>query len=467
MTKNFDLVAEQSVLGAVLIDPSCVAKVLTAVGPDDFSPQNKPWVLCIADMFSAGQRIDAVTLLAAMRTTCPSADPDVDSQRRQYILQIVDITPTSANVDAYLRIVQERSRMRKVHQFASEILASPTEDGVPVLADKLSATLAAIPRKDGENLLDGWMKLFNRIESGEEPDYLQTGLSKLDKAVHIRPGNFVILGGYSSDGKTALALQMALEISKSKRVGFFSLETDNDTLMQRIASNVSGVDFGDILNNKLTQTQINAVVAAMSQTSNCTLERIQASGYSVADIRHRTQRDKLEVIFVDYLQIVSPDNPREGQYRIISDISKGLHNLAQQLGVTVFALSQFNRTKDGSGRTSPTLDNLRDSGQLEHDADVIFLLSAAELTPKERSAGLTLPKGAYLRRLNIAKNKNGGRNKLLYLWFWGNKQKFEQPVLVGEVPPGPPEYQPKQELIELPTEGENPFEPSRKNRGGR
>lgn len=454
--RRYNISAEQSVLGCVLCKPQLVPKVLSRVGVLDFSTVHQPWVMALAELFRAGRKIDPVTVLSALQT----ADEQDNAKRRKYAAELLEITVTTANLDVYLDLIAQKSRLRRLWDAATQVLNTPEEEGMADLVENMVSALSDHQTDDVEDMATGMNRFFDRHESGVEPDFLKTSIPKLDQRVHIRPGYFVVIGAEPSAGKTLLALQMALEAGKSRRVGFFSLETDHDTLMDRMVANYTGISFSKIQRNQLSSKEWAQLAESADAFSNLPVERIEASGYSVADIRARTKAKGYEIIFVDYLQLMKAENQKALRYEQVTQISMDLHNLAQQLGVIVVALSQLSRPNaDRSGKVAPpTMRALRDSGQIEQDADVILLLSESTLSDGEKRAGAQVPLGAELRLLQVAKNKNGQRHGGIHLLLYGETQRMVQLTVPGQEPPPEPEF--VQEFVELPHDSYNPFDPA-------
>ncbi|MCD8384622.1 MAG: AAA family ATPase [Clostridiales bacterium] len=443
MVDGYDIPVEQSILGCALIDGKTVPRILSEVGPEDFSDQNRPWALAILTLFRAGETVDPLTVVAEVSRTQTGQDK---GQLRQYAMELMEVTPTTANLGVYLGLLESATRLRKLHAAARAILDSPDESGMADLVDGMVAVLGDHRREDVEDMDTGWDRFVLRHNTPVAPDFVPTSLPKLDDRVHIKAGQFVILGGYPSDGKTALALQMALEMGKAHRVGFFSLETDNDTLMDRIAANTTGLSYSAILSNRLRGPEWAIVANAAESTRVRNVDRIRASGYSVTDIRGRTRAKGYQVIFIDYLQLLRGDNSRASRYDQITQISMDLHNLAQQEDVVVIALSQLTRpAPNKSGEIPPpSMHSLRESGQIEQDADVILLLSESKLSEMERVRGARIPDGAELRLLQVAKNKNGKRNGGIHLLLYGDTQRFTQLRLPSAPPTVSREEEPEQ-----------------------
>lgn len=215
-------------------------------------------------------------------------------------------------------------------------------------------------------LVDNYVRKLN-----EKPKYIPSGIPVLDKHLHLSPGNLFIIGGRPSAGKTALSLQMACEQARRGfRVCYFSLETDPDTLTARIISNRLAVPLADVKGKTVPQSDLDS----LADLHKLPLFIRSASGKGVGWIKAQAQRMKAQVIFIDYLQLLAASKAKD-RYQQITSISIALHELAQTTGILVIALAQLNRN---AAHTSPSTADLKESGQLEQDADAILLLSGDE-----------------------------------------------------------------------------------------
>ena len=213
-------------------------------------------------------------------------------------------------------------------------------------------------------LVDNYVRKLN-----EKPKYIPSGIPVLDKHLHLSPGNLFIIGGRPSAGKTALSLQMACEQARRGfRVCYFSLETDPDTLTARVIANRLAVPLADVKNKSVPQSDLDS----LADLHKLPLFIRSASGKGVGWIKAQAQRMKAQVIFIDYLQLLAASKAKD-RYQQITSISIALHELAQTTGILVIALAQLNRN---AAHTSPSTADLKESGQLEQDADAILLLSA-------------------------------------------------------------------------------------------
>jgi replicative DNA helicase len=248
----------------------------------------------------------------------------------------------------------------------------------------------------------------------QEPELIHWSLGGLDTKLRTEPGDFVVIGGYSSAGKTALSLQLAWGQAEQRRVGYFSLETKPEKLIDRTVSMVTGVDFGRIKSHTLTGEDWTSCAEHSAAINARQLELIKAGGLSVADIQALALSGRYELIYIDYLQLIRAEDARRSDYEKVSQISRDLHTMAQITGITVVALSQLSRPEKKAGKESaPTMHSLRQSGQIEQDADGILLLyKEAPNDPASR------------RCLKLAKNKDGEAGGVILLDFRGSTQTF-------------------------------------------
>lgn len=396
-----------SVIGSLLIDERCIGSTLAELPAEDFLNEGYRTIYqAIRKLFMDGEKVDPVTVLGAL----PVAEGE---SWKNIIWQCVETTPTAANVKDYVRLLRENARLIRSRQ-VGERLAEVTElEDVPALQAELSAQLVEHSGVKVTNMTEGLERFVDRHKTRAE--YLSWGLPDLDRTLYVGAGKFVIIGGYASDGKTALALSAAWEMSKKHRVGFYSLETDDGTLMDRLVSRVTRIEMGRIKQSSLEQEDYDSVAAAAEKIIAHDLELVMAAGMTVADMIAHAQSRRYHVIYVDYVQLIRSDRPRSGRTEQITGISIDLHTAAQSTGITIIGLSQLTRPeKTGGYRVAPSMSSLRESGQLEQDADAIILLYREQPEdPKSR------------RVLKVAKNKEGEVGKF-YLAFDGSTQTFRR-----------------------------------------
>lgn len=401
-----ELDAQYAVLGAVLIDPQIAGEVVQQVRLDDFGDATCKHIFgAIRELYIAGKHVDAVTVLHA-----------AGDEYREYLSQLMDITPTTAGWQSYAAIMREQAQLYRIRELAAKLEASlSVEDARSVIA-KLHDELSDKSRRV-VSVTDGF-KLFLDAQE-QNPAYLEFGIDQLDDGrLFAAKGDFIVIGARPSVGKTALAIQMARHMGRTYKVGFFSLETGAEKFYDRYIANSTGTNFGRIKRRELDERDWPDISAKMrDDMQNVKLDMIDASGMTVDDIRALTLARRYDVIFVDYLQLIS--GRERDSYSRVTQISMGLHNLAQQANVAVIALAQLRRAERVTDRKTqkkieyaPTLSDLRESGQIEQDADVVMLMYLSN--PDNRMSS---------RILRVAKNKEGLCGKVV-LHFDGARQQF-------------------------------------------
>lgn len=384
---------EFRVLGSLLAQPDWIGEAVTVLGPEDF-----PETDC-GDIFAAMRSLfldgKAVTPMAVV-LEAGDASRDVVKAIRSQPLAAAERGEFAGLLDK----LQARNRLRRVTELAGALAISQNREPeyIDHMVDEINAAMSR--RKDFREVSMGEAAVEFITGLDETPVYLPWGLRRLDEGLEVEAGDFVVIGGYASSGKTLLALQMARTLAESRRVGFFSLETSPGKLFGRLIAREAGVSLKKIKRRELREEDHAALTAAASALNKLDLKIIPASGMSVADIQAVTLARRYDVIFVDYLQLM--DAPGRERYEKVTDISIGLHTMAQRHGVTVVALAQLSRperTRTRDGRpVPPNMSSLRESGQIEQDADVILLLYPAD--PDNNASG---------RVLKVAKNKEGER----------------------------------------------------------
>ena len=396
--------AQGAVIGSMLIDERCIGEVMQRLTSAHFEDQTFRHLFeTIRRMWQDREPVDPVTVLHA---SSPSyAD---------LLAALMRNTPTAANVDVYMDVLDECVLMQSYRDAASEILfhCQSAADAAAVW-EKLGRKLMGAKKARCLPLSEAISRYLDRMNDQTPPDYLHFGIPQLDKLLNVGKGKFLILAADSSAGKTALALQFAYHIAETgKKTCFFSLETDNDTLTDRLMAEtqVSNINLPRTKLKALTTTDYQRAVDAGQKSARVPLY-LHDSCETVDEIRTWTIQEGFEVIVVDYLQLLQAEG--EKRWDIVTNISMQLHRMAQKLGVTVIGLSQVTpngKAKDGNLKHL-TMDDLRESRQLKHDADVIMILERCDEFADGRS-------------LTIAKNKDGKRNKGMKLSFDAEHMTF-------------------------------------------
>lgn len=441
------LSAQVAVLGSLLIDPQLTGEALQRIHSDDFiTPKCRMVYQAIRALFTEGKPTDAVSVRWKLGGQ-PGDGWD------QYLLELIEVTPTAANIWEYADLMREQARMAKIAELAGLLQVSPDVENARGYISQLNDLLVdrrGIERMDMSQLL----LTFTDRHSGEPVEYMTWGLPKVDAGTYVEMGDMVVLGGYPSAGKTALAVSMAYHQAKSHRVGFYSLETNRYKLADRLVANLAGIEMPAIKDNQITGEQWQRVANQSDRIRSRQLELIEASGMTVQDIQADALARRYEIVYIDYLQLVEPESRRVNRTEQVSGISRGLQQLAHQRGMLVVALSQLTRAEHTgkNEQVEPTMSDLRESGQIEQDADAIMLLYLEEPSRPEESR----------RILKIAKNKEGTRGRI-FLVFDGTFQRFRESAVEAPAPlPKRQSYKrpPKDQMdfFDLPGSVKVPFE---------
>lgn len=391
--------ARQSVLGSILISPQIVVDVVQKLTQEDFGPGALGNVYAgICRLFSRGKPVDPVTVLA-----------EVGNEYEQLLKELMIITPTAANWEAYAAIVRDGTQLEKLKTAALNVYSAVDLDEAKSAAERLSLMLSNRSQLRITSFSEGIGDFYTRQSEHISPVYLKWHFRPLDENLFAEQGDLIILGGYPSSGKTMLAAQFAYEMATKKKVGIFSLETSDRKLYDRMVAYAAGLDFDSIKSHRLSDEELSAVSALKEKSDFIQLDVVEASGMSVMDIRAVSLSRRYDVIFIDYLQLLNSSG--RDRYEKITNISLALKQLGRDTGITVVALSQLSRPEKGR-RSAPTLASLRESGQIEQDADIVMLLY---LEDEENPSGN--------RTLNVAKNKDGELGHFR-LGFYPKNMKF-------------------------------------------
>lgn len=399
--------AQRSVIGSMLLDGKHVAGiVMHRSREDDYTGEYRTLFRACRELFQAGKPVDPVVVK-------DKAGP----QYASLLAELMEETPTAANVEVYLDILVEQSKLLRIQSLAASAVNCISLEEVQKLVEQQQRILGDRPGVKIVGMEQGLLDFYDRQR--RPANLVPWGLDKVDGTFRCEYGDFVVLGGYPSAGKTALSLQLAWNQAKDKRVGYFSLETHPDKIMDRTVTAVCGVDFGRIKEHTLQDADWKEIECRSTAMVGRKLEIIQAGGLSVVDIQALALAGRYDIIYIDYLQLIAPEDRRRSDVEQVTQISKDLHVMAQTTGITVCALSQLSRPqKGGEQEKAPGLHSLRQSGQIEQDADGVLLLYKEEPNnPRSR------------RFLKIAKNKDGEAGGIVYLVFDGAHQRFHASVV--------------------------------------
>lgn len=406
-----------SVLGAIMLQPELMGEAMLSLSADDFqSPNCRVCWQSMTRIFREGQNLDVVLLRDAL-TGFPNASA--------FLASCMESAPMAGNFQAHVQALKRQSmliRLKDLGRTLSECSDLDEALGLLSKANEISIQRSARERRSMEQM----MRSFGERHSAQVmPDFLPWPLKPLNDGVKVAGGKFLVIGGYPSDGKTAFALQSAMvQADRGRRAAFYSFETDANTVEDRALACAAQISMEVIQDNRLTDDDWGRY-AQSGELSGRPFDVVAASGMTVDDIRADALAHRYQVIYVDYLQLITPArrNNNFSRFDEVSEISRGLQQLAKTTGITVVALSQMTRpAADKKGNVPPpTMHNLRESGQIEQDADVIMLIY------RRNHKDIRAP-----RYLDVAKNKEG-RTGSWTLHFDGIHQTFS--LATNQEPP--------------------------------
>ncbi|MFR2947087.1 MAG: replicative DNA helicase [Oscillospiraceae bacterium] len=379
------LEAEQSVLGAMLIDSRCVADVIGLLKPEDFYlQQNREIYETIYAMFNFSQVIDPVTVLDKMQERGVWQDRSIE-----YIKQLMEITPTSANAVRYASIVRDKALLRSLATAASEISETVRACTPAEILESAEKKIYALRKGErGESLEPISLvlhKVFDRLtelaQSDSDIPGLSTGLIDLDRKINgLNRSDLLLIAARPAMGKTSFALNIALNVAKKygQTVAFFSLEMSREQLAMRLLAGESFVDSQKMATGKLSEEEWTKLALASAALSQTDIRVDDNPSITVAEMNAKCRRlDNLGLVLVDYLQLMTGSGYGKGgenRVTVVSEISRALKIMAKELNVPVICLSQLSRANESRQDKRPILSDLRESGAIEQDADEVLFL---------------------------------------------------------------------------------------------
>jgi replicative DNA helicase len=428
-----NLEAERSILGAILLDNQALNAAIENLKPEDFFLEQHRRVF--NQMIALGenqQAIDLVTLTESLHRVGELES----SGGAPYLAALADGMPRVSNVEHYARIVREKALLRNLIHATHNIQqrALEGEDGADTILDNAESSIFAlaedrvkaglIPVKD--IVRDNFERLEKIFREGKSITGVSTGYTELDKLLSgLQPSELLILAARPSQGKTALALNFAENISirAGSPVAFFSLEMSKESLLQRLLASVAQIDAHKFRSGHLSREDWRRMTEALGTISNAPLWIDDAGSTSVLEIgakARRLKREKgLSLVVVDYLQLITGRGRFGNRQEEVSSISRALKGLAKELQIPVLVLSQLTRAPEREER-GPQLSDLRESGAIEQDADVVMFIyrphwSKMDASPEERDQA----------EIQVAKQRNGPTDKVRFV-FRSRLTRFEE-----------------------------------------
>ena len=419
------LEGEQAVLGSMLIDPECIKDVMDKLQPGDFYlRQNREIFEAIYSMFSYARPVDGITVAEELRK---NGTYDEQTTRR-YLAELMEITPTSANVMEYVKIVRDKALLRGVAIAASEITAM-VQEGIGTASDTLDAAeqkIFAVRRGQSAQdmvpisrvLPDVLERLGEMTESQDHMPGLSSGFSAVDaKITGLNKSDLLLLAARPGMGKTSFALNIALNVARSSRktVAIFSLEMSAEQLVTHILSGEALVENYRLRTGNLRETDWQKIAAAASVLNQLDIRVDDNPMLSAADMNAKCRRlDNLGLVVIDYLQLMTSagdkSNRGENRQQVVSDISRMMKIMAKELNVPVICLSQLSRANEKRDDKRPMLSDLRESGAIEQDADIVMFLYRDDYYNEDSEKH-------NIAECIIAKNRHGETGKVELRWM--------------------------------------------------
>ncbi len=418
--------AEQSVLGAILIDKDAISLASQLVKPEDFYNEINGLIFAaMLSLYEARKPIDILTLTATLKK-----QKILDKMEPSYLSDLVNIVPTAANIEQYALFVKEASTKRALIAIGGQITEMGFMDDKEAgeLVDRAESFVFAISQGHSlrgfipikQALADSFDRIDELHKKGEGYRGIKSGFFALDNILSgMQESNLLVLAARPGQGKTALMVNIAQNIAVNDKlaVGIFSLEMSQEELVDRLLVGQADVDAWRLKTGKLSENDFAKLSEAMGQLAEAPIFIDDTPGISISEIRTRARRlqseHKIKILIVDYLQLIAAGRRYENRVQEVSAVSQALKNLARELKIPVVALSQLSRAVEHRGERKPQLADLRESGGIEQDADVVMFLYRPE---DEQGTSIQT-------KLLIAKHRNGPTGEIDLL-FRGDRIRF-------------------------------------------
>src|SRR5574344_74007 len=433
MTHNIE--AEKSVLGSMFLTKYALEKSMEELTPDAFFLDANGKIFdAISTLATTGIPIDMTTVIAELE------------KRKQlkevgdvlYITEIVDYVPTAANIDEYIRIVNEKYTLRKLIDVSTDIVTSgynSTASLADILDDAEKKMLTVVKARKGSEFrtvqdvaAQAKANLEKLAATGSDITGIPSGFSDIDRiTAGFHENELIIIAARPAMGKTAFALNLAtnIAINANKTVALFNMEMGAEQLMNRMLASLGNINQGKLRTGKLEHPDWKAVDCAISQLYPTKMYMDDTPGMTISEIRAKCRRlasskDGLDVVIIDYLQLITGSSTYAGnRQQEVSEISRSLKTLAMELNIPIIALAQLSRSVEGRDDKRPLLSDLRESGSIEQDADIVSFLYRDDYYNKTAAIDDVTSKSEFI----FAKNRNGA-TPTINLIFHRDTSKF-------------------------------------------
>ncbi len=427
----YSLEAEQAVLGSILLEPSCITQVLILVKPDYFYlPQHRAIFTIMQEIDALGGKIDPLIVLEKLK----SSKVYDDASGKQYLLTLSQIVPSTENVEAYSKIIREKYYIRSLINVSKDIISDASNSSEPAdtllevaeqkIYDIRQGRVTKGPSKIGDIIVNEVYDKLQKLSSPDKDKYkgYTTGFTDLDKAITgLNRSDLLIIGARPAMGKTSLALNLARNTAMmgKKKVLFFSLEMTKEQLAQRVLSTEARVESTKMRTGNISGEEWANLATATALLSNCELYFDDTSNMTVSEMKSRIRRLRdVDAVFVDYLQLMKSGSRVESRVQEVSEITRNLKLMAKDLNIPVVVLAQLARSTEGRGKSHrPQLADLRESGSIEQDADIVIMLYRDEYYATEKDDAPDEDRPAVNEaEFIIAKNRHGPTTTVKVAW---------------------------------------------------
>ncbi len=425
-----DVIAEQAVLGSMLVDKDAVIVAMEILKPTDFYREdNKEIFAAMTDLYGTGSHIDTITVKdqLSLRGTLEKVG------NIAYIASLIDNVPTTSNIEQYVRIVEEKSTIRQLIKTANEILKmgySQTEEVDTIIEQTEKKIFDVLQNRNSrgyESIKEILITTFDNLErmakNKNKVSGIESGFVDLDNKISgLNPSDLIIVAARPAMGKSAFVLNIASQVASKIKVPvmIFSLEMSKEQMVNRILCSESEIDSMKIRNADLTSEDWLKLGKASSKLAEVPIYIDDTPGITSTELRAKCRKAKLEknigLIIIDYMQLMESKSRNSSRQQEISEISRSLKILAKELSVPVIALSQLSRATEQRTDHRPLLSDLRESGSIEQDADIVLFLHREEYYNPDTE-------NKNVAEVIIAKNRNGATGTVELAWL-GQYTKF-------------------------------------------
>ena len=440
----FSAIAEQSLLGSILIDPNSISHVADIISSEDFYlEEHKQIYLAMHTLFLTNSQIDVVTLIDELVKKGIYSK----SGGEDYIKVIAQTVPNALNVKDYAKIVKDKSILRQLIKMSDEVsdMAYSEQDEVAGILESAQNKLYSITqgresrsfRHIREVITDVYAHLRAMVTDPSSAQGTATGFRSLDRVLAgMGNSDLVLVGARPGMGKTSFCLNIATNVAKAtkKKVCIFSLEMSAEQLVNRVISSEALVDSYALRTGELKPEQWDHIAQAASNLSGCDILIDDTSGLTVSAMKAKLRRiDNLGLVVIDYLQLMQSDRKIDNRVNEVADISRAMKIMAKELNVPVVCCAQLSRGPEGRTVKKPMLSDLRDSGAIEQDADVVIFLYRDEYYKNAEGDSVSADTEQNIAEIIVAKNRHGSTESVKVGWT-GRYTKFRDLVSEDNLP---------------------------------